>query len=78
MNNIVVNVTYQGRSAEITFPHSGNPADHEIISITEEILRSDPPATFREVSIAPRALDGFTVDRQAGAVIFVRPSAAFG
>lgn len=74
-----VNVTFGGRSAEISFPFDGTPTDDQVISFTEETLRSNPPETFRGMTLDQGILRGYVVDRKNGTdVVFVRPAAAFG
>lgn len=75
----VVNVTYMGRSAEISFPYEGNPSNEDLLSIAEETLRSNPPPSFADLTIARGALRGYTVDPNSGTgVVFIRPAATFG
>ena len=76
---VTVNVTFGGRSAEVSFPFEGTPTDDQVISFTEETLRSNPPETFQGMTLNQGILHGFAVDRKSGTnVVFVRPSAAFG
>jgi hypothetical protein len=77
--NRIVNVTFMGRSAEIVMPFSGEPSNTDVIAAAEEILRSNPPPSFADLTISAGALRGYTVDTNSGTgVIFVRPAASFG
>lgn len=77
---LTINVTFGGRSAEIETPGSTTLDDATILQTVEEVLRQNPPETFRGILIPTGAFQDYKVDRNTGRDTFVvvRPVASFG
>jgi hypothetical protein len=77
----ILNITYQGRSADVPYPLDDRTADTDVRRIAVELIRSG------ELGIVDRDLNGnafryFVVDRHTGPDgvlrIYLRPKVPFG
>ena len=78
----VLNITYNGTSADYPQPLDGELSDREIRRIAEELVRSgDVPGLWLK-DLPPRVFDQFVVDRihspHGGLRVYLRPKVPFG
>jgi hypothetical protein len=78
----ILNITYNGTSADYAQPLDGELSDREIRRIAEELVRSgDVPGLWLK-NLPHRVFEQFVVDRihspQGGLRIYLRPKVPFG
>jgi hypothetical protein len=78
----ILNITYNGTSADYPHPLDGELSDRELRRIAEEVVRSgDVPGLWLK-DLPHRVFDQFVVDRihspAGGLRIYLRPKVPFG
>ncbi|MFT3836216.1 MAG: hypothetical protein QM723_04360 [Myxococcaceae bacterium] len=75
----ILNVTYNGLSADYTMELDVQVTDMDIRRIAVELLRTGGLTGLHVPNLAQNAFDGFVVDRlQNGERIYLRPKVPFG
>ena len=78
----ILNITYNGLSADCPLELDGHVNDLDIRRIAVEVVRSGGLPGLHIANLDERAFDGFVVDRfaapQGGQRIYLRPKVPFG
>jgi hypothetical protein len=78
----VLNITYEGRSADVLHAVDDRISDAEVVRVAVEVVRSGELGTFRDRSVNQQTFRHFVVDRlrdPAGKLrIYLRPKVPFG
>jgi len=75
----ILNVTYNGLSADYAMELDVQVTDQDIRRIAIELLRTGGLTGLHVPNLGPNAFDGFVVDRlQNGQRIYLRPKVPFG
>jgi hypothetical protein len=78
----ILNITYQGRSADLAQPIDDRTADADVLRIAVEVVRSGELPGLAIADLAPDAFRYFVVDRitdPSGVCrIYLRPKVPFG
>jgi hypothetical protein len=78
----ILNITYQGQSADYDLAMDYTMTDADIRRVAVEVLRSGSVRNLHLPQLADHAFDGFVVDRLQGPSgeqrIYLRPKVPFG
>ncbi len=75
----ILNITYNGLSADYPIEVDGVVSDADLKRIAVEVVRNGEVPGLHLPNINLRAFDGFVVDRlQGGARLYLRPKVPFG
>ena len=78
----VLNITYQGLSADYPLDVDMNLTDRDVRRIAVEVVRSGGVRGLQIANLAEHAFDDFVIDRfrtpQGGNRIYLRPKVPFG
>ncbi|MDP3501483.1 MAG: hypothetical protein Q8S33_14155 [Myxococcales bacterium] len=75
----ILNITYNGLSADYPIELDGLVADADIKRIAHELVRSGDVPGLNLPHLPAQAFDGFVVDRlQGGHRLYLRPKVPFG
>lgn len=80
---MVLNITYNGMSADVDLGDAGELLDNDLRRIATEIVRSSSsPFPYQNPLPSPEVFDTFVVDRfntpEGGQRFFLRPKVPFG
>jgi len=78
----ILNITYQGQSADYELELDFAASDDDIRRIAVEVVRSGGVRGLHVAQLSPRAFDDFVIDRLRGTDgaqrIYLRPKVPFG
>jgi hypothetical protein len=75
----ILNITYNGLSADYPIELDGRVADADLKRIAHELVRSGDVPGLNLPHLPAQAFDGFVIDRlQGGNRLYLRPKVPFG
>lgn len=78
----VLNITYNGRSADVPHTVDDRISDADVIRVAVEVIRGGELGGLKDVRVAERTFRNFVVDRLRDPVgvlrIYLRPKVPFG